>query len=54
MCNGNDEGAKTIEVAAKGVGLFKELEFDHVTVVATSEGGEDTNIVSKCMKSTQV
>lgn len=43
MCNRNDEGAKTIEVAAKGVGLFKELEFDHMTVVTMSEGGEETN-----------
>ena len=41
MCNRNDEGAKTIEVAAKGVGLFKELEFDHVTVVTMNEGGEE-------------
>ena len=34
VCNGDDEGAKITEVAVEGVGLFKELEFDHVSVVA--------------------
>ena len=34
MCNGDHKGTKTFEVAVVRVVLFKELDLDHVAVVA--------------------
>lgn len=34
MCNGNYEGTNIFEVAVVVIGFFKELEFDHVAIVA--------------------
>ncbi len=38
MCNGHYEGAKIFEVAVVVIGLFEQLEFDHVAIVAVGKG----------------
>ena len=37
MGNTNDKCAEILKVAVEGGGFFKELEFDHVPVVAGDE-----------------
>jgi len=41
VCNGNYEGTNIFEVAVVVIGFFKELEFDHVAIVAVGVERDD-------------